>query len=348
MYLVSLNIDLLSKKVFSNLHIAKSFLEDFLGIEITEITLLGIEHKLSDDSVIVKFDYRCKINGEYIIIEMQQRYKKDVNKRFYLYHCVGTVLQLETLKPITITRPNGKTYKEKDYSGLDPVTTVIWMVDDTLNFEDDFIVFTTLPEATKDFIADESLWSQPLETILAARDKTLKILNNKTKDLDFFQKNRIIHIFQDNIAKNKQIKPYSKWCVLAKKSKNPNNVESDFEEFKKDKIMVEVIRRLEKNTLDAYESDYISDLYQYENMLEQEKREVEAAQQEVALQKQEAALQKQEAALQKERAEKAEKAEKEKLIKAIHGFLMLGKDIPYISNILDLSIEETDNLAKQN
>ncbi|MDZ7878112.1 MAG: hypothetical protein U5L45_10605 [Saprospiraceae bacterium] len=38
----------------------------------------------------------------------------------------------------------------------------------------------------KDFIADESLWSQPLDTILAARAETLKILNNTTKNLDFF------------------------------------------------------------------------------------------------------------------------------------------------------------------
>jgi PD-(D/E)XK nuclease family transposase len=202
MYVASLNIDLLFKKVFSNPEIAKSFLQDFLGILITEIIVLNIEYKLSDDAVIVKFDYRCKINGEYVIIEMQQKYKKDVIKRFYLYHCLDTSLQLETLKPIEITRPNGETYKEKDYSGVEPVLTIIWMVDDTLGFEDDFIVFTTLPERAKDFIKDETLWSQSLETILAARAETLQILNNDTKGLGFLQKNKIIYAFQDNIVKN--------------------------------------------------------------------------------------------------------------------------------------------------
>ena len=102
MYVASLNIDLFFKKVFSDPELARSFLQDFLGVIITELVILGIEHKLSDDAVIVKFDYRCKINGQYVIIEMQQKYKKDVIKRFYLYHCLGTGLQLETLKPIVI------------------------------------------------------------------------------------------------------------------------------------------------------------------------------------------------------------------------------------------------------
>jgi hypothetical protein len=314
MYVASLNIDLLFKKVFSDPEIAKSFLQDFLGIIITEIVVLGIEHKVTNDAVIVKFDYRCKINGEYVIIEMQQKYKKDVIKRFYLYHCVGTSLQLETLKPIVITRPNGETYKEKDYSGVEPVLTIVWMVDDTLNFEDDFVVFTTLPEGAKDFISDETLWSQPVETILAARADILKILNNKTKNLDFFQKNKIILLLQDNIAKNIHTKEYSKWCILAKKSKNKDNVESDFEELKKNKVMAEVLRRLETTKLEPYEFKYVSDIYQYENMLDQEK---------------------QESAFQKEI-----------VLKAIHGFLMLGKDIPYIAGILDLSIEETHRLAQ--
>jgi hypothetical protein len=335
MYVASLNIDLLFKKVFSDPEIAKSFLQDFLGIIITEIVVLGIEHKVTNDAVIVKFDYRCKINGEYVIIEMQQKYKKDVIKRFYLYHCVGTSLQLETLKPIVITRPNGETYKEKDYSGVEPVLTIVWMVDDTLNFEDDFVVFTTLPEGAKDFINDETLWSQPIETILGVRAEILKILNNKTKNLDFFQKNKIILLLQDNIAQNIHAKEYSKWCILAKKSKNKDNVESDFEELKKNKVMAEVLRRLETTKLEPYEFKYVSDIYQYENMLEQEKQEVLLTQQEVLRTQQEVLRTQQEVVLQKEI-----------VLKAVHGFLMLGKDIPYIAGILDLSIEETHRLAQ--
>ncbi len=367
MYVAPLNFDLFFKKVFGNPKIARHFLQDFLRVKITKITLLGVEYKVTNDAVIVKFDYRCKINGEYVIIEMQQRYKQDVVKRFYLYHSLSTALQLETLKPITLTKANGETYKEKDYGGIEPVLTLVWMVDDTLKFKDDFVVFTTLPEATKDFIADETLWSQPLETIKAARAVTLKILNNKTKGLDFLQKNKIIYIFQSNIAKNKNIEPYTKWCILAEKSKNPNNKKSDFDALKKDKVMAEILRKLEITRLDPSESVYVSDLYQYENMLAQKEKEAQLQKKQtekyvsdlyqyenmlIQKEKVSARLQhkmeqaEQKAALQKERAEKAEKAEKERLAKAVHAFLAMGKDIPFIAGVLNLSVEETTNLVQ--
>jgi hypothetical protein len=141
MFVASLNLDLFFKKVFSNKLIAKKFLEDLLGVTITEIKLLAVENKLTDAAVVVKFDFRCKIHGQYAVIEMQQHYKIDVIKRFCLYHSVSMVLQLERLKPIIVTKPNGETYTEKNYSGLKPVVTVIWMVDDTLGFEEDFSHF---------------------------------------------------------------------------------------------------------------------------------------------------------------------------------------------------------------
>ena len=358
MFVAPLNFDLMFKKVFSDKEIARSFLQDLLGVKITKIRVLGIEYKVTNDAVIVKFDYRCRINGEFVVIEMQQRYKKDVVKRFYMYHCVSTTLQLEMLKPVTLTKSNGESYKEKDYSGVEPVLTIVWMVDDNLKFKEDVIVFSTLPEATKDFITDDTLWSQPLETILEARDKTLKILNNKTKGLDFLQKNKIIYFFQANIAKNKHIKPYSKWGIFGEKSKDPNNVESDFEAFKKDKIMAEVIRRLEITRLDPSESVYVSDLFQYENMLEQKKDEVTRMQQKMervqhkADQAQHKADQaQQETAREKERADKAEKDKQEKLemvSNAVQGFLALGKDIPYIAGVLGLTVDETSQFAQQN
>ena len=350
MYVASLNLDLMFKKVFSDPEIAKSFLQDLLGIIITEITILSIETKLTNDAVIVKFDYRCKINGQYVIIEMQQRYKKDVVKRFYLYHCVGTSLQLEILQSVTVTRANGETYKEKDYGSIEPVITVIWMGDDTLGFDEDFIVFTTLPEATKDFITDDTLWAQPIETILKARAKTLKILNNKTKGLDFLQENKMIYLFQDNIAKNAEIKPYSKWCIFGKKSKNPNNVESDFEEFKNDKVMAEVIRRLETTKLEPFEFDYAYHTALHEHFWEEDRKEMALEKKEMALEteraKKHAAEAEKHAAERAERAERAEKEKNDMLSNAVHGFLALGKDIPYIAGILGLSIEETNVLAQ--
>ncbi len=356
MYLAPLNLDLFFKKVFSNKRIAKSFLEDLLKIKITEITFLATEHKLSDDSVIVKFDFRCKIRGKYVIIEMQQRYKLDVNKRFYLYHCISTALQLETLRSVVITKPNGETYSEKNYSGLEPVITLIWMVDDTLNFKEDMIVFSTLPEGIKAFVMDDSLWTKPVNTILEERKKVLKILNNTTKSLDFFQQNRLIYIFQGNIVKNNNNEPYFKWLDFAQKSRNPKNIEQDFEQYKNDKIMAEVIRRLEKNKLGPKEFEYVSDLHMYEGLLATQ--EIKYQKQEVKfkkkLEKWEARVEQSEArateaakreAQEAARAEKAEKTEKERLLKAIKGFLLLGKDIPYISEILDISIEETSALA---
>ena len=48
MYLAPLNYDRFFKKVFSELRIAKQFLEDFLGVEIEEITEFPVQHKLTD------------------------------------------------------------------------------------------------------------------------------------------------------------------------------------------------------------------------------------------------------------------------------------------------------------
>ncbi len=94
MFVAPLNYDVFFKKVFSNKRIAKNFLQDFFGVKITEIKLLRTDYKITDDATIVRFDYRCKINGKYVVIEMQQKYKTDVNKRFYLSHCLGIALAL--------------------------------------------------------------------------------------------------------------------------------------------------------------------------------------------------------------------------------------------------------------
>ncbi len=279
--------------------------------------------------MIVKFDFRCKIHGKYVVIEMQQKYKTDVNKRFYLYHCVNTGLQLESLEPITITKPNGETYTEKNYSGLEPVITLIWLVDDTLNFKEDYIAFTMLPEAAKDFISDDVLWSKPFDDIKAEREKTLKILNNKTKDLDFFNQNRLIYIFQKNVVNNNMFSTYFKWFDFAQKSKNPKNVESDFVTFKKDKDMVEVLKRLKKDNLSPEESKYIADFSQYDIFLAYQEKEIEQLKKKA------------------ERVEQKLHAEQEKLLKAIKRLLARGNDIASIADLLDLSMDETALLVKQ-
>lgn len=60
MYVASLNLDLFFKKVFSNKKVAKKFLEDLLNVKITEIKFLSVENKLTDASIVVKFDFAAK------------------------------------------------------------------------------------------------------------------------------------------------------------------------------------------------------------------------------------------------------------------------------------------------
>ncbi len=341
MYVASLNLDLFFKKVFSNKRIAKKFLEDILNVQITEIKILSTDYRISDDAVIVKFDFRCKIQGKFMVIEMQQRYKVDVIKRFYLYHAVSTALQLETLKPITVTKLNGETYTEKNYSGLKPVVTLIWMVDDVLGFEEDYIAFTTLAEVAKDFITDADLWEKPLETILEERKKTLKILQNDTKGLDFFAQNRLIYIFQKNIVKNKHNSlPYFKWFDFANISRNLNNKEADFLKFKEDKDMAEVINRLRKDKLPPDEFKYVSDLLSYEILLKRLDLDHKA---EMKRQKK-AASEQQIKALEQEKQKAG--VLQNRLLKSIKMLLQQGGTVEAISEALEISLEETTELVQ--
>ena len=125
MYLAPLNYDRFFKKVFSNLKIAKKFLEDFLGVHIEEIVLLDTKHKVTDDAAAVEFDFRCKIKGQHIIIDMQQWYKSDIIKRFYLYHTLNSALQLETMPMKSIKISNEKKYDTKNYDELEPVMYIL-------------------------------------------------------------------------------------------------------------------------------------------------------------------------------------------------------------------------------
>ena len=361
MFVASLNLDVFFKKVFSNKKIAKNFLQDFFNVKITEIKLLATDHKVTDDATLVRFDYRCKINGKYVVIEMQQKYKTDVNKRFYLYHCLGTALQLETLEPKVITKLGGETYTEKNYGGLQPVITLIWMVDDTLNFIEDFIAFTMLPEAAKTFIADDNLWQQPLDAILKKREETLKIVNNDTKNLDFFSQNRLIYAFQKNIISNKLMSAYFKWFDFANKSRNFNNVEGDFSQYNNDEIMAEVIKRLRKDRLAPKEYQFVSDMPLYEayylnqqleleEIAEKAKKAEKKAEKTLLLveqQKLQAEQQKLQAEQQKLQAEQKLQVEHQKLLKGIENLLRRGDTIESIAELLVRSVEEITAFVAQ-
>jgi hypothetical protein len=355
MYVVSLNIDLSFGKAFSNTKIAKQFLEDVLGVPITKIELLRTVHKITDGAVVIKFDFRCKIDGRYVIIEMQQKYKPDVNKRFYLYHCLSTALQLETLEPIVITKSDGTKYKDKNYNGLEPVITFVWMVDDTLNFKDDFVVFTTLPEAAKDFITDPHLWAQPLDVILAERGKVLNVLSNATKELDFFSKNRLIYAFQPNImTNNNSTALYFPWFDFAQTSRNKDNKETDFLKFKKIAIMLELINRLTVDNFSPDELMYLSGNYELEILVFQNQEREAKLQNELKVEREQRAKREVELKAEREQREKREaevKAEQEKrhadLLKGIRKLLNRGETIEAIADFFELSVEEIIVLVKE-
>ena len=277
MYLAPLNYDRYFKKVFSDLRIAKRFLEDFFEITIQEIDLMTVHHKITDDATAVEFDFRCKIDNQYVIIDMQQWYKPDVVHRFYAYHCISTALQLEKLpiKSIGITGNapeeyvNTKERKVKDFSEILPVITFVWMVDDTFGLKDDFISYTMTPEIVLDLVKNHLLWkSENITELLRQREAALIQLSNKSRRLDFLQKNKLVYAFQKNIVANSKAEDskyhkYLAWFELAEKTRNKLNQKSDFLQYTEDEIFAELIRRISKETLTEDDFTYIENYEQF-------------------------------------------------------------------------------------
>ncbi|MEM9848131.1 MAG: hypothetical protein AAF847_09605 [Bacteroidota bacterium] len=263
MYLAPLNYDRFFKKVFSDERIAQQFLEDFLGIEIEAIELQPLDHKLTNEASLVSFDYRCKIDGKFIIIDMQQWYKHDVVKRFYMYHAANTVLQLEDLPLKSV----GRERKTKDYRALLPVITLIWMVDDGLKFDRDYTTYTMLPVEVLNFLQDKPLWEEEhVPSILEKRAEILKLVHNDTKNLSFLQQNQLIFAFQSYIIRNdsNKDKRYARWFEFAEKTRDSGNTKEDFVDFEDDPVFSELIRRLNHKSLNKSDRDYI---FYYDEML---------------------------------------------------------------------------------
>ncbi|MBN2693891.1 PD-(D/E)XK nuclease family transposase [bacterium] len=367
MYLVSMNYDRFFKKVFDDVEIAKTFLEDFLEIEIKEIEIFKNKNYLTDSSLAVEFDYRCKLNnGEYVIIEMQQWHKIDVAKRFYLYHCLSTSLQLEKLReiPLGFDSEKKKILKERVYSDLKPAITLIWMVDDNLGFENDYIVYKTDFENYSNFIFDENLWSKDIKEIKKERKTLFELRKNREKDIDSIQKNRLIFMFQSNIVKNnknkEKLKKYVRWFDFAEKSKKNRNIEADFKEYTKDKIFSEIIKRLKKDRLKEDDMMYIlseekfkEEYLQYTSAmlektkeveeknkeLEEKTKEVEEKTKEVEEKTKEVEEKTKEVEEKTKEVEKAQ-VEKEKILKtSINKFLKLGLSKKEIAETLNIPLE---------
>ncbi len=269
MYLAPLNYDRYFKKVFSDLNIARRFLEDFFDIIIEDINPLDIHHKITDNEASVEFDFRCKIDNQFVIIDMQQWYKSDIVHRFYTYHCVNTALQLEKLPFKSITLESNKERKVKDYNEILPVITFVWMVDDNFGFQDDYVSYTMTPELVLEFVKNHLLWqNKDITELLKQREFALAQLSNKTKKLDFLQKNRLIYAFQKNIVDNSKkndakYHKYQNWFELAEKTKNKQNQKSDFIKYEKDEIFAELIRRISKDTLNEADYTYIDNYEQF-------------------------------------------------------------------------------------
>ena len=269
MYLAPLNYDRFFKKVFSEISIAKRFLEDFFDIDIEEIEPLATKHKITDNATAVEFDFRCKIKANYIIIDMQQWFKTDIIKRFYAYHSLNTVLQLEKMPDKSLPIDDRKQSEIKDYDLILPVITLIWLADDSLGFKDDFVSYTMTSETVNEFIKNKSVWREDnILEILEEREKCLEILNNKTKKLDFLQENKLIYAFQQNIVKNQKLTKYLQWFEFAEKTSDKKNEKSWFEPYMNDDVFVNIASRINTDIFESTDWQYIEDYDKFSEQLQ--------------------------------------------------------------------------------
>ncbi len=247
-------------EVFKDLKIAKVFIEDFLEVEIESIEALDTTARFTDNAAIVEFDYRCKIDGQYTIIDMQQWYKPDVTQRFFLYHALNTGLQLETLpeKKLIIDRDTGKAKEVKTGLQLEPVSTLVWMVEDNLGFKENYMSYRLLPHTVVDFLKKNELWKQQdIRALLEEREVVLDHLKHTNKDIDFLPKNSLVFMFQKNIVKDEKIKKYTRWFEFAEMTRNEDNKKEDFEKFRGDEIFEAIISRIDKSKLEPDDMQYI-------------------------------------------------------------------------------------------
>jgi hypothetical protein len=270
MYLAPLNYDRFFKKVFSELRIAKRFLEDFFDVTIEEIEVLNNRNKITDSATGVEFDFRCKMDGRYVIVDMQQWYKTDIIKRFYVYHSVSTALQLQDVPVKSISVDKGKERETKDYNSIEPVITLIWLADDTLGVKEDYLTYLMTPELLVRFVQDNHLWkNSDLANIQAKRLELVQLLNNKTRQLDFLSENKLIYALQNNIVRSRKYHRYVSWFKFAEKSKNKNNKKEDFAEYAKDEIFTEIMRRINTETLKPEDYEYIEDYEKHAKQMKQ-------------------------------------------------------------------------------
>jgi len=122
------------------------------------------------------------------------------------------------------------------------------------------VSYTMLPESVTHFLRNHEIWRQDnIIQLLEEREALLQKLNNTTKNLDFLPENRLIFLFQRNITKSISTERYIRWFRFAAKTANENNQETDFVEFDKDPVFIQIIKRLRRQALNDEEIKYITD-----------------------------------------------------------------------------------------
>ncbi len=368
MYLAPINYDRFFQRVFQDLNVAKQFLEDLLNVTIESIEYLARKNKITDDASFVEFDFRCKINGQFVIVDMQQWYKQDVVKRFYMYFCNNTTLQLENIPSMSLPLPNDKEYKTKNYSFVEPSITIVWMVDDTLGFKDDIVSFSMFPEMMNDFICNDKLWrTNNHAELLKMRTALIKKLKNKKKGLDFLSENRLIYAFQPNIVKNEALmSKHYPWFDFAERTRNKQNKQDDFVKFYDKPIFMTIMEKLMVTNLPQDDFQYITDYAAYQRRLAVYNAKVEKE----ALEKNKEALEKANEKIRlkdvkifqveqysKKIEQEKEKAEQEKeklkddhekrLITSIKKLLKRGDSFKEVLDILEIDMPTLERLLEK-
>jgi predicted transposase/invertase (TIGR01784 family) len=99
-------------------------------------------------------------------------------------------------------------------------------------------------------------------------------MDNKSKELDFLSKNRLIFLLQKNIVKNKTNSKYKKWFEFAEKTKKPDNKEEDFLEYMDDEIFCQIVKRIHKKELTEDDSLYIENEKKVREEVERFERQI--------------------------------------------------------------------------
>ena len=92
------------------------------------------------------------------------------------------------------------------------------MVDDSLQFKDNFVGYTTAPEYSLEFINNQALWDKKnVAELVKERNMIYAAMQNTHKDLNFLHQNRLIFMFQNNIVKMRNLQNIENGLILRRK-----------------------------------------------------------------------------------------------------------------------------------